>query len=99
MLFALLFWVFDDMIFTAIEVFIDRNVNSHLFSIEIPASVLICANPITIMVLGVIISLVWQKAKPAASYKICYVQVLWGFILQFLSFAKVYGCSLHSLHK
>jgi len=86
MAFALLFWVFDDMIFTAIEVFIDRNVNSHLLGINIPASVLICANPITIMVLGVLIALVWQKAKPSANYKTMFKFSL-GFILQFLSFA------------
>ncbi|QLE78562.1 MFS transporter [Francisella sp. Scap27] len=85
-IFALLFWVFDDMIFTSFEVFIDRNISSQIAGFTIPASVLICINPLTIIILGVIISIAWQKNKPAQNYKQM-MRFSFGFILQFLSFS------------
>ncbi|AIT10338.1 hypothetical protein LO80_09220 [Candidatus Francisella endociliophora] len=88
MIFAILFWIFDDMIFTAIEVFLDRNIDSHLFGINIPASVLICVNPIAIIVLGTLISMQWQKNNPAKGYKQM-IRFTFGFTLQFISFTTL----------
>lgn len=88
MVFAMLFWIFSDMIFTAIEVFLDRNINSHIAGINIPASVLISVNPIAIIVLGTLISLQWQKNNPAKGYKQM-IRFAFGFILQFIAFATL----------
>ena len=83
--FAMLFWIFDDMSFTAIEVFIDRNVDLYIGKLYIPASVLICINPFTVMLLGIIIAFVWQKNKVSSNLKQM-VRFSLGFIIQFISF-------------
>ena len=86
MIFALMFWVFDDMSFTAIEVFVDRNIYDHLAGIPIPAPVLGCLNPLTVVVLGICISLFWQKTSTSKDYKQM-IRFAIGFVLQFIAFA------------
>lgn len=63
MLLLIIFWALYDVIYSAVLIFIERNVDTTLFGSIIPASSVMSFNPIFMLALGVVISWVWLHVR------------------------------------
>ena len=54
--FSIVFWVFDEQLYTSVEIFIHRNVDTYLWGIDIPASTFTLMNSLSILFGGLILA-------------------------------------------
>ncbi|MBK2027559.1 MFS transporter [Allofrancisella guangzhouensis] len=85
-MFGILFWVFDEQIFTSVELFIERNVNTSIFGYNFPASAAGSVNAFSIIIGGLVIAWVWKVYKALDSDFGRMVKFMFGFIFQLICF-------------
>ena len=54
-IFGIVFWVFDEQLYTLVEIFVHRNVDTYLWCIDIPASTFTSMNSLLILFGGLIL--------------------------------------------
>ncbi|APC96313.1 peptide MFS transporter [Francisella frigiditurris] len=86
LIFGILFWVFDEQMFTSVELFIERNVDTTLFGYDLPASVFVSINPLSIIIGGLFLAWVWKRFKALDDDFGRMIKFVFGFILQLISF-------------
>tara|TARA_R110000868_G_scaffold380784_1_gene646834 strand:+ start:5147 stop:6589 length:1443 start_codon:yes stop_codon:yes gene_type:complete len=59
LVFSMVFWILYNMQYMAITLFMDRNVDRHLFGVLIPAQAMVAFNPIYMLVIGPLLSVFW----------------------------------------
>ncbi|ODN44086.1 peptide permease [Piscirickettsia litoralis] len=75
MVFGLIFWAFDQQGGSSISLFIERNVDRHIFGNVIPAAAFQSINPFAILIGGVLVVGLWRLLarlgmKPSALFKL-----------------------------
>lgn len=58
--FAIVFWAFFFEIFSVMNLFIERNVQRHIFGIQLPALTFMSLEPIFILIMGVPLAFLWR---------------------------------------
>ena len=97
MLFAVVFWIFDQQTGSSIVTFIARNVNRNIFGVSIPASVFSAINPLAVLIGGVLVAFIFSKCK-AQNRIIDMVKFFIGLLMLTLSFLLLYlGAKMASL--
>lgn len=99
-LFGILFWIFDEQIFTSVEVFLERNVNTHILGFEFPSSSISSINAFAVIVGGLFFAWLWKVYKGLNGDFGRMMKFMFGFVLQLLCFiilivaakeASIYG--------
>ena len=85
-LFGIVFWVFDEQMYTSVELFISRNIHTSLMGYDIPASVFTSLNPASVIIGGLLLAWVWKVFKGLESDFGRMIKFMLGFVFQFLSF-------------
>jgi POT family proton-dependent oligopeptide transporter len=85
-LFGILFWVFDEQVFTSVELFVERNVNTNILGFHIPASSISSVNSFAIIVGGLFVAWLWKVYKGLDGDFGRMIKFMFGFILQLLCF-------------
>ncbi|GAB4222167.1 MAG: oligopeptide:H+ symporter [Francisella sp.] len=85
-IFGIIFWIFDEQMFTSIEVFIHRNVDTYFFGINIPASSFTSINSFSLFLGGLIVAWIWKKLKSLDNDFGRMIKFSFGFIFQLLCF-------------
>ena len=85
-IFGIVFLVFDEQLYKSVEIFIHRNVDTHLLGFEIPASTLTSIGPISIIFGGFIVAWIWKKAKSLGDDFGKMLKFSLGFIFQIICF-------------
>lgn len=86
MLFGILFWIFDEQMFTSIELFIERNINTLAYGFHVPASVFTSINPFAVICGGILLAWVWRHLKGMDNNFGRMIKFMMGFVLQLGSF-------------
>ena len=101
-IFGVLFWVFDEQIFTSVELFVERNVHTNILSFEFPSSSVSSINAFAIIVGGLFFAWLWKVYKGLDGDFGRMMKFMFGFVLQLLCFvmlilaakeASIYGKS------
>ncbi|MCW7458953.1 peptide MFS transporter [Leptospira bandrabouensis] len=86
--FSIFFWMAFEQMGTSLNLFALRNTDRYLFGFEIPASVLQSINPLFILLLGPIVSLIWttlskknQNPNPVLKFVLSLVLLGIGFLV------------------
>ncbi|BCD90078.1 hypothetical protein fh0823_02170 [Francisella halioticida] len=85
-IFGIVFWMFDEQLYTSVEVFIHRNVNTHLLGIDIPASIFTSMNTLSILFGGLVVAWMWKRVKSLDNDFGRMIKFSFGFIFQLLCF-------------
>ncbi len=85
-LFGIIFWVFDEQMYTSVELFISRNVDTTLRGFDIPASVFTSLNPASVIIGGLALAWIWKVFKGLESDFGRMIKFMLGFVFQLLSF-------------
>lgn len=85
-IFGIVFWVFDEQLYTSVEIFIHRNVDTYLWGIDIPASTFTSMNSLSILFGGLILAWIWKKVKSLDDDFGRMIKFSFGFIFQLLCF-------------
>ncbi|QIW09867.1 MFS transporter [Francisella sp. LA112445] len=85
-IFGIVFWMFDEQLYTSVEVFIHRNVNTYLLGIDIPASTFTSMNPLSILFGGLLVAWIWKRVKSLDNDFGRMIKFSFGFIFQLLCF-------------
>lgn len=85
-IFGVVFWVFDEQLYTSVEIFIHRNVDTYFLGIDIPASTFTSMNSISILFGGLIVAWVWKKVKSLDDDFGKMIKFSLGFIFQLICF-------------
>ena len=88
-LFGILFWVFDEQIFTSVELFVERNVNTHILGFDIPSSSIASVNAFAIIVGGLFFAWLWKVYKGLDGDFGRMMKFSFGFVLQLLCFVML----------
>ncbi|MGQ4002253.1 oligopeptide:H+ symporter [Francisellaceae bacterium CB299] len=88
-IFGILFWVFDEQIFTSVEIFIERNIHSHVLGYKFPASMIVSVNNAAVIVGGLFFAWVWKVYKRLDGDFGRMMKFLFGFVLQLLCFVML----------
>lgn len=80
------FWVFDEQLYTLVEIFVHRNVDTYLWCIDIPASTFTSMNSLSILFGGLILPWIWKRVKLLDDDFGRMIKFLFGFIFQLLCF-------------
>ena len=88
-IFGILFWVFDEQIFTSVEIFIERNIHSHVLGYKFPASMIVSVNNSAVIVGGLFFAWVWKVYKRLDGDFGRMMKFLFGFVLQLLCFVML----------
>ena len=88
-IFGILFWVFDEQIFTSVEIFIERNIHSHVLGYKFPASMIVSVNNAAVIVGGLFFALVLKVYKRLDGDFGRMMKFLFGFVLQLLCFVML----------
>lgn len=86
LLFGILFWVFDEQMFTSVELFIERNINTVAYGYNVPASVFTSINPFAVICGGLLLAWVWRHLKGFDNNFGRMIKFMMGFVLQLFSF-------------
>ena len=84
--FGILFWVFDEQIFTSVEMFVERNVSTSILGFHVPASAISSVNAFAIIVGGLFFAWLWKIYKGLDGNFGRMIKFMFGFILQLLCF-------------
>ncbi|AJI52980.1 amino acid/peptide transporter family protein [Francisella philomiragia] len=85
-IFGIVFWVFDEQLYTSVEIFIHRNVDTYLFGIDIPASTFTSMNSLSILFGGLILAWIWKRVKSLDDDFGRMIKFSFGFIFQLICF-------------
>lgn len=85
-IFGIVFWVFDEQLYTSVEIFIHRNVDTYLWGIDIPASTFTSMNSLSILFGGLIVAWIWKRVKSLDDDFGRMIKFSFGFIFQLLCF-------------
>ena len=88
-IFGILFWVFYEQIFTSVEIFIERNIHSHVLGYKFPASMIVSVNNAAVIVGGLFFALVLKVYKRLDGDFGRMMKFLFGFVLQLLCFVML----------
>ena len=85
-LFGTIFWVFDEQIFTSVELFVERNVHTHILGFVLPSSSIASVNAFAIIVGGLFFAWLWKVYKGLDGDFGRMMKFVFGFVLQLLCF-------------
>ena len=85
-IFGVMFWIFDEQLYTSVEIFIHRNVDTYFYGIDIPASTLTSLNAVAILFGGLVVAWVWRRVKSLDNDFGKMIKFSFGFIFQLLCF-------------
>lgn len=85
-IFGIVFWVFNEQLYTSVEIFIHRNVDTYFLGFDIPASAFTSMNSLSIIFGGLIVAWVWKKVKSLDDDFGKMVKFSLGFIFQIICF-------------
>ncbi|MED7819235.1 MULTISPECIES: peptide MFS transporter [unclassified Francisella] len=85
-IFGIVFWMFDEQLYTSVEVFIHRNVDTYLLGIDIPASMFTSMNSLSILFGGLVVAWIWKRVKSLDNDFGRMIKFSFGFIFQLLCF-------------
>ena len=85
-IFSIVFWVFNEQLYTSVEIFIHRNVDTYLWCIDIPASTFTSMNSLSILFGGLILPWIWKRVKLLDDNFGRMIKFSFGFIFQLLCF-------------
>ena len=68
MFFGIAFWAFDEQMGSSIVMFIERNVNTHMMGLTVPASVFSSINSFSILVGGAIVAWIFARMKNSTEF-------------------------------
>lgn len=93
---SIAYWGLYFQMFSSVNLFVDRLIDRKLFGIDLPAIVFISMNSIFILVLGPILSMLWEKTYKfrritSTPMKFTYSLLTMGLALQVLVLATQYS--------
>lgn len=84
--FGIVFWIFDEQLYTSVEIFIHRNVDTNILGFDIPASVFTSVNSASILFGGLVVAWAWKKLKSLDGDFGRMIKFGCGFIFQLICF-------------
>ncbi|QLE78554.1 MFS transporter [Francisella sp. Scap27] len=84
--FGIVFWVFDEQLYTSVEIFIHRNVDTYFLGFDIPASVFTSVNSASILFGGLVVAWAWKKLKSLEGDFGRMIKFGCGFLFQLICF-------------